>query len=86
MEVFDLCLLNEDLADLTPELFAQEVRDLYLDKIKVSGVLLPQFQFQQLVHTIEEEALTMFRMKTYGFYDLSAYQKSIFNKVNSNEN
>lgn len=84
-QVFDHCILMEDLSDLTPELFAKQVAEQYIQELQKKGMIIPQTSFHSLVVTVTEEALNIYRKKSYGFYDLRAYQKSIIQKVTEND-
>lgn len=84
-EVFDHCILMEDLSDLTPELFARQVAEQYVHELQKRGMIIPQLNHHSLVTTVSEEALSIYRKKSYGFYDLKAYQKSIIQKVTEND-
>lgn len=84
-EIFDHCILMEDLSDLTPDLFAKQVAEQYVQELQKKGMIIPQSNYYSLVTTVTEEALNIYRKKSYGFYNLKAYQKSIIQKVTEND-
>lgn len=84
-EIFDHCILMEDLSDLTPELFAKQVAEQYVQSLQKKGMIIPQINYHSLLSSVTEEALNIYRKKSYGFYDIKAYQKSIIQKVTEND-
>lgn len=84
-DIFDHCILMEDLSDLTPELFAKAVAEQYIEAIQKEGMIIPQASYHMLLASISEETLNIYRKKSYGFYDLKAYQKSVIHKISEND-
>lgn len=84
-EIFDHCILMEDLSDLTPELFAKVVAEQYLEQIQKNGMIIPQSSYANLLASISEECLNIYRKRSYGFYDLKAYQKSVIHKIGEHD-
>jgi len=78
--IFEECLVMEELADLQPPDFAKFVSERFEEEIRARGNLIPEYMKKMLLESLQEEVLTMYRKKTYGFYDLTTYQKHVSEK------
>ena len=74
--IMDEELLPHSLVDETNFEFIQRVCALCLDEIELSKGFSPMGFGEDVVNEIELAVTEVFKMKTYGFYNLSAYRNA----------
>ncbi|MCB0348697.1 MAG: hypothetical protein KDD37_07670 [Bdellovibrionales bacterium] len=72
---------NKDLRDLNAEDFCEAVYLRYKEYLKTSGLFTPQKLYRDVRMEITDEILKVYRMKTYGCFNLKSYTDK---KNNSN--
>jgi hypothetical protein len=81
-QIFQQHLTNPDCKIVSAKEFIQKVVRTYL--IFLSGLgNIPQGHVEGIVEDLEAEVLEMFRKKTYGYYNLKEYRKSLNTAVTS---
>ncbi|MFK8139458.1 MAG: hypothetical protein AB8E15_13945 [Bdellovibrionales bacterium] len=83
--LFDKIILEEETADLTPDHFSRTVAEEYILQVQKLGSIIPQISYQDLFEELTLEVIKIFRVKTYGFYDIKSYQKSAIHKLSESE-
>lgn len=81
-QIFQQHLHDTDCEIVSPKEFIQKVVGTYVFFLTRKGNI-PGDQLDGIVEDLQDEVLEMFRKKTYGFYDLQDYRKSL--KVQSND-
>lgn len=62
------------MASLNSEDFATQVSHAYIEVLRRKGLVVPASESEKIFESLREDALIMYRMKTYGFYNLGEYQ------------
>lgn len=79
-ELIDEELLSDLYLNETNEQFIARICDLCLDEIEQNKGFAPSGFGKDVVEEIELEVTEIFRMKTYGYYNLLDYRKSQLKK------
>lgn len=78
--IIDEELLQQCLADETNFEFIQRVCGLCLDELELGKGFSPLGFGEDVVNEIELAVTEVFKMKTYGFYNLSAFRNAQLKK------
>ncbi len=70
------CLNSTELAALNSEEFCTQVSYAYLELLKRKGLNIPASEHETTLESIREDVWMFYRMKTYGFYNLSDFQQN----------
>jgi len=76
-------LFAEDSRTETSSEFIDRICHLYLDEVeKGNGFAIPQFA-ESVIEEIQDEVISVFRTKIYGYYNLAHYRQMLLSRRSS---
>lgn len=69
----------------TADQFIERITQLFVDEVQHLKMYAPLGLDVEVIEEVQQEVLDIYRMKTYGHYNLRSYRMSLLNKQGFND-